>query len=69
MRPLEIVPNDSPHPKTYDLKKTRSLACTEGELLHEELLDLLQPVQAVLAIKVHLRPLEMVPNDSSYPKT
>ena len=39
-------------------------------LLHEVLLDLLQPVQAVLALQAHhLGPLKMVPNDSPYPKT
>ena len=38
-------------------------------LLHEVLLDLLQPVQAVLGLQDHLRPLRMVPNDSPYPKT
>ena len=41
----------------------------EAELLHEVLLDLLQPVQAVLGLQDHLRPLRMVPNDSPYPKT
>ena len=41
----------------------------EAELLPEVLLDLLQPIQAVLALEVHLRPLAMVPNDSPYPKT
>ena len=38
-------------------------------LLHEVLLDLLQPVQAVLALQAHLGPLKMLPNDSPYPKT
>ena len=37
--------------------------------LHEDILDLLQPVQAVLDLQVNLGPLEMVPNDSPYPKT
>ena len=46
-----------------------SLACLEVELLLEVPLDLLQPIQAVLALQVHLRPLAMVPNDSPYPKT
>ena len=46
-----------------------SLAGLEGELLPEVLLDRLQPVQVVLALQVHLRPLAMVPNDSPYPKT
>ena len=38
-------------------------------LLHEDVLDLLQPVQAVLALQVNLGPLEMVLNDSPYLKT
>ena len=42
--PLKMVPNDSPYPKTWGLKKIRSLACSEAELLHEDVLDLLQPV-------------------------
>ena len=67
--PLRMVPNDSPYPKTWVFKKIRSLACLETELLHEVLLDLLQPVQAVLGLQDHLRPLRMVPNDSPYPKT
>ena len=66
--PLKMVPNDSPYPKTWGLKKIRALACSEAELLHDELLDLLQPIQAVLALQVHLRPLEMVPNDLPYTK-
>ena len=45
------------------------LACSLAELLHEVLLDLLQPVQAVLAVQAHLGPLGMVPNDSRYAKT
>ena len=48
--------------------KIRSLACSEAELLHEDVLDLLQPVQAVLTLEAHLGPLRMVPNDSPYPK-
>ena len=67
--PLEIVSNDFPYPKTYGLRKTRSIACSETKILLEVLLDLLQPIQAVLAILVHLRPLEIVSNDSPYPKT
>ena len=67
--PLRMVPNDSPYPKTWGLKKIRSLACSEAELLHEDVLDLLQPVQAVLDLQVKLGPLKMVPNDSPYPKT
>merc|ERR1712218_584036 len=39
-----MVPNDSPYPKTWGLKKIRSLACIEAELLPEVLLDLLQPI-------------------------
>ena len=69
LRVLKMVLNDFPYPKTWGLKKIRSLACIEAELLPEVLLDLLQPVQAVLALQVHLRPLAMVPNDSPYPKT
>ena len=69
LMPLEMVPNDSPYPKTWGLKKIRSLACSEAELLHEDVLDLLQPVQAVLDLQVNLGPLKMVPNDSPYPKT
>ena len=68
LRVLKMVPNDSPYPKTWGLKKIRSLACIEAELLPEVLLDLLQPVQVVLTLQVHLRPLAMVPNDSPYPK-
>ena len=64
-----MVPNDSPYPKTWGSKKIRSLACSEAELLHEDVLDLLQPVQAVLDLQVNLGPLKMVPNDSPYPKT
>ena len=41
----------------------------EAELLHEVVLDLLQPIQAVLALQAHLGPLAMVPNDSPYPTT
>ena len=41
--------------------------CSGGVL--EVLLDLLQPLQSVLAIQVQLRPLEMVSNDLPYPKT
>ena len=67
--PLKMVPNDSPYPKTWGLKKIRSLSCSETELLREDVLDLLQPVQAVLGLQDHLRPLRMVPNDSPYPKT
>ena len=39
-----MVLNDSPYPKTWGLKKIRSLACIEAELLPEVLLDLLQPM-------------------------
>ena len=41
--------------------------CSVGVL--EVLLDLLQPVLAVLDLQVNLRPLAMIPNDSPYPKT
>ena len=68
LRPLEIVSNDSPYTKTW-VKKTMSLACLEVKLLLEVLLHLLQPVQSVLTLQVNLRPLEMVSNDSPYPKT
>ena len=44
-------------------KKPMSLVGSEVKLLHQVVLDLLQPVQAVLVLQVHLRPLEMVPND------
>ena len=70
LRPLELVPNDSPYPKTWwGLKKIKSLAYSEAKLLHKVLLDLLQPVQAVLGLQVNLSPLKMVPNDSPCPKT
>ena len=46
-----------------------SLACLEVELLLEVLLDLLQPIRAVLSLQVNLRPLEAVSNDSPYQKT
>ena len=51
------------------LKKYTSLACLEFKLLLEVLLDLLQPIQAVLSLQVNLRLLEMVSNDSPYPNT
>ena len=69
LRPLAMVPNDSPYPKTWGLKKIKFLAYPEAKLLREDVLDLLQPVQAVLALQVNLGPLEMVPNDLPYPKT
>ena len=59
-----------PHTKKPGVKKKpKSLECLEVELLLEVLLDLLQPVQAVLRLQVNLRLLEMVSNDSPYPKT
>ena len=64
-----MVPNDSPYSKTWGLKKIRSLACLEAELLREDVLDLLQPIHAVLDLRVNLGPLKMVSNDSPYPKT
>ena len=67
--PLKMVSNDSPYPKTWGLKKIRSLARSEAKLLREDILDLLQPVQAVLDLQVNLRVLKMVLNDFPYPKT
>ena len=49
------------------LKKYMSLAASiilEFKLLLEVLLDLLQPIQAVLSLQVNLRPLEMLSIDS-----
>ena len=43
-----------------------NLACSEVKSLHKVVLDLLQPVQAVLALQVNLRVLKMVPNDFPY---
>ena len=57
LRPLQIVSNVSSCQKTWVLKKPKSLACLEVELLLEVLLDLLQPIQAVLSLQVNLRPL------------
>ena len=68
-RLLEMVPNDSPYPKTWGLEKKQVSRMLLTELLHEVLLDLLQPVQPVLVVQVNLRLLEVVPNDSPYPKT
>ena len=65
-----LVSNDSPCQKTCFLKKTpMSLGFLEVELLLEVLLDLLQPIRAVLSLQVNLRPLEAVSNDSPYQKT
>ena len=50
-------------------KKTQVSRMLLTELLHEVLLDLLQPVQPVLVVQVNLRLQEVVPNDSPYPKT
>ena len=55
--------------RIWGLKKPKSLSCLEVKLLHEVILDLLQPIQAVLDLQVNLRVLKMVPNDSPYPKT
>ena len=55
--------------KHRGFKKIHALACLEFKLLLEVLLDLLQPILAVLSLQVNLRPLEMVSNDSPYPKT
>ena len=46
------------------LKKTKSLACLEAELHHDDLLDHLQPAQAVLDLQFNVRPLDIIPNDS-----
>ena len=46
----------------------KCLACSTAELLHEVILDLLQPLQPIIDLQVNLRLLEMVPNDSPYPK-
>ena len=71
LRVLEMVPKDSPIPipKNLGFKKIKFLAFPEAKLLHEDVLDLLQPVQAVLDLQVNLRVLKMVPNDFPYPKT
>ena len=42
--PLKMVPNDSLCPKTWALKKIKFLAYLDAKLLHEDVLDLLQPV-------------------------
>ena len=47
LRSLAIVPNDSPYPKTWGLKKIRCLDCSEAELLHEELDHLLRPSASI----------------------
>ena len=66
-RQLDIVPNDSLCPKKLGLKKTKSRSCLEAELLPNVLLDLLQPVEAVLDPQINLRQLKLVPNDSQKP--
>ena len=48
-------------------KKPKSLACSEVKLLHEVVLDHLQPIQAVLDLQVNLR-TGMVLKDSPYKK-
>ena len=58
-----------PHTQKPGFKKIKFLAYPEAKLLREDVLDLLQPVQAVLDLQVNLGPLKMVPNDSPYPKT
>ena len=59
-----------PHTKnTWGLKRIKFLAYPEAKLLYEVLLDLLQTVQAVHDLQVNLRPLELDPNDSPYPRT
>ena len=57
-----------PHIQKPGLKKTMSLAFSEVELLLDVLLDLLQPIQAVLSLQVNLRPLEMLSIDSPFQK-
>ena len=64
-----------PHNIGFDIR-TMSLACSEAELLPKErisllevLLDLLQHLHPDLGLKVDMRLLKMVPNDSLYPKT
>ena len=69
LRPLEIVPNDSPYPKIWGLEKSQVSRMLLTELLHEVILDLLQPVQPVHDLQVNLMHLETVPNDSPCPKT
>ena len=61
LRVLKMVPNDFPYQRIWGLKKF--LACSEVKSLHEVVLDLLQPVEALLTV------LKMVPNDSPYQKT
>ena len=63
---FQMIPHTQ---KPGGLKKIRSLACLEAELLREDVLDLLQPIHAVLDLRVNLGPLKMVSNDSPYPKT
>ena len=63
LRALEIVPNDTPYPKTWGLEKKQVSRMLLTELLHV-LLNLLHHVQPVLDLEVNLRHLEMVPNDS-----
>ena len=50
-------------PYTQKRGVKKSLSCLEVELLHEVLLDLLQPIQVVLDLQVNMRPMEMVSND------
>ena len=68
LRVLEMVPKDSPIPipKNLGFKKIKFLAYLDAKLLHEDVLALLQPVQAVLDLQVNLRTLEMVLKDSPY---
>ena len=40
-----------------------------GNLHHEGILDLLQPLHPILDLQVNLGFLKIVPNDSPYPKT
>ena len=68
LRVLEMVPKDSPIPipKNLGFKKIKFLAFPEAKLLHEDVLDLLQPVQAVLDLQVNLSDLKMISNDFPY---
>merc|ERR1712218_153747 len=60
-----MVSNDSPYPKTWGLKKIRRLACSEAELLHEELDHPLRPLSLIFhtiewCSQVHIRCSELV---------
>ena len=56
-------------PKTWGFKKIHVASIIlEFKLLLEVLLDLQQPIQAVLSLQVNLRPLEMLSIDSPFQK-